>query len=40
MKDCVLVIMEGLPDDFDIKQFEIELNNLEGVKEVLNLHIW
>eukprot|EP00357_Protocruzia_adherens_P014255 CAMPEP_0115035982 /NCGR_PEP_ID=MMETSP0216-20121206/41816_1 /TAXON_ID=223996 /ORGANISM="Protocruzia adherens, Strain Boccale" /LENGTH=254 /DNA_ID=CAMNT_0002415653 /DNA_START=118 /DNA_END=879 /DNA_ORIENTATION=- len=38
--DCLRVLMEGAPDDVDTKALEQELNALEGVTYVHDLHVW
>lgn len=40
MKDCVAVIMEGVPDGFHLHEFEDELKLIDGVLEIHDLHIW
>jgi len=40
LKDCIFVLMEGSPVDIDIEQLEKDLQNIKGVKEVHDLHVW
>lgn len=40
IKDCVAVIMEGVPDGVRLHEFEEELSKLADVIEVHDLHIW
>lgn len=36
----MIVIMEGTPVGIVINEFEDELNNVEGIVEIHDLHIW
>jgi len=40
LKDCIFVLMEGSPVAVDIEQLEKDLNAIEGVKEIHDLHVW
>jgi zinc transporter 2 len=40
LKDCIFVLMEGSPVDIDVEQLEKDLKDIEGVKEILDLHVW
>ena len=40
LKDCIFVLMEGSPVDVDIEQLEKDLNEIIGVKEIHDLHVW
>ncbi len=40
LKDCIFVLMEGSPIDIDIEQLEKDLNEISGVKEIHDLHVW
>ena len=40
LKDCIFVLMEGSPVDVDIEQLEKDLNEITGVKEIHDLHVW
>ena len=40
VKDCVRVLMEGVPMGIAIHEFEEKLRNIPGVKEVHDLHVW
>ena len=40
LKDCIFVLMEGSPVDVDIEELEKDLNNIKGVKEIHDLHVW
>lgn len=34
------VILQGAPDDFNIKEFKKEIQKIDGVKGISDLHIW
>ena len=34
------VILQGAPDNFDIKKFKNEIREIDGVKGISDLHIW
>ncbi len=34
------VILQGAPDNFDIKKFKKEIREIDGVKGISDLHIW
>ena len=34
------VILQGAPDDFNIKEFKKEITEIDGVKGINDLHIW
>lgn len=40
IKDCIFVLMEGTPADFNMEEFEMKLQNVEGVLEIHDLHVW
>lgn len=40
VKDCMRVLMEGVPVGIAINEFEENLWKIEGVKEIHDLHIW
>ena len=40
VKDCALVLMEGVPIETDIERLEADLRNIAGVIEVHDLHVW
>ena len=40
LKDCIFVLMEGSPVAIDIEQLEKDLNQIKGVKEIHDLHVW
>ena len=40
LKDCIFVLMEGSPVAVDIDELEKDLNNIKGVKEIHDLHVW
>jgi zinc transporter 2 len=40
LRDCINVLMEGSPLDFDLEALEQDLNALPGVIEVHDLHVW
>ena len=40
LRDCIGVLMEGSPMEFDLESLEYDLNNIEGAIEVHDLHVW
>merc|ERR1719282_540378 len=40
MKDAVHVLMEGVPSDINYKMMEEDLQQLNGVITLHNLHVW
>lgn len=40
IKDCIFVLMEGTPAEFDLEEFETKLKNVDGVLEIHDLHVW
>lgn len=40
LKDCLSVLMEGSPLEFDIEELTKDLYNIRGVEEVHDLHVW
>ena len=40
LKDCISVLMEGSPFDFDINQLESDLKGIDGVIDIHDLHVW
>ena len=40
LKDCLFVLMEGSPVDVDIEGLEKDLQEIKGVKEIHDLHVW
>ena len=40
LKDCIFVLMEGSPVDIDIEELEKDLEEIKGVKEIHDLHVW
>ena len=40
LKDCLFVLMEGSPVDIDIEELEKDLEEIKGVKEIHDLHVW
>lgn len=40
VKDCIRVLMEGTPQDIEIKDFREQLLAVETVVEIHDLHIW
>jgi len=40
LKQCINVLMEGSPDDYDLDHIEEEIMKLDGVEEVHDLHVW
>jgi cobalt-zinc-cadmium efflux system protein len=40
VKDCLEILMEGIPKGFSLEEFEKEIKQLDGVDEVHDLHVW
>jgi zinc transporter 2 len=40
IRDCLHVLMEGSPMDYDIEKVENAFKKVTGVKEVHDVHIW
>ena len=40
MKDCINVLMHAMPEDFDYDEIVNDLQSIEGVVKVHDLHIW
>jgi zinc transporter 2 len=40
IKDCLHVLMEGAPGDYDVEKVEKAFRKLKGVEEVHDVHIW
>jgi zinc transporter 2 len=40
LKDCISVLMEGSPFDFDFNRLESDLKGIEGVIDIHDLHVW
>lgn len=39
-KDCIIVLMEGTPGDFDVEKLENDIIDMPGVEELHDLHLW
>lgn len=39
-KDCTRIFLEGTPKEVDIMEVKSEIEGVEGVKEVHDLHVW
>jgi zinc transporter 2 len=39
-KDCIQVLMEGSPEEFNVGDFEQELRKIPGVIDIHDLHVW
>lgn len=39
-KDCISVLMEGVPSEINIKLLESEISAIKGVSEVHDIHVW
>ncbi|CQR47078.1 Cadmium, cobalt and zinc/H(+)-K(+) antiporter [Paraliobacillus sp. PM-2] len=39
-RDSIHVLMEGIPSNIDMEKVEQQLINLEGVKQIHDLHVW
>lgn len=40
LRDCIAVLMEGSPLEFDMVRLENDLKNVKGVVEIHDLHVW
>ena len=40
LKDCISVLMEGVPIDTDLNSIEKDLKNINGVIDIHDLHVW
>lgn len=40
LKDCIGVLMEGSPLEFNIEQLTRDLQNVRGVEDIHDLHVW
>lgn len=40
LKECLSVLMEGSPLDFDVETLKIDLKSVFGALEIHNLHVW
>lgn len=40
LRDCIAVLMEGSPLEFDMVKLENDLKNIKGVVEIHDLHVW
>ena len=40
IKNCLHVLMEGSPGDYDLEKVESAFKRVPGVKEVHDVHIW
>jgi zinc transporter 2 len=40
LKECISVLMEGSPVEFDMEKLENDLSKIRGVVEVHDLHVW
>ena len=40
IKDCLKVLCEAVPSDLDVDALKVDLNNAQGVKELVDLHVW
>jgi len=39
-RECLNILMEAPPPDFDTMKFTAQITDLESVKEIHDLHIW
>ena len=39
-KDCISVLMEGVPSQINILKLEEEIEQIEGVSQVHDIHVW
>ena len=39
-KDCIKILMEGVPQGLDLKAFETGLESVKGVVDIHDLHVW
>jgi len=40
IKSCVYLLMESVPEDLNIEEFEKEIIGIHGVEDVHDLHVW
>ena len=40
VKDCILVLMEGAPSNFNTEEFLSKLEKVDGIKEIHDFHVW
>ena len=40
LSDCLYILMEGAPEAVDTNALKEELNDIEGVTQVKDFHIW
>ena len=40
LKDCISVLMEGVPMETDLNSIEKDLKNINGVIDIHDLHVW
>jgi len=40
LKDCISVLMEGVPIDTDLNSIEKDLKSIDGVIDIHDLHVW
>jgi zinc transporter 2 len=40
IKDCLIILMEGVPIETDMERLEQDITNIPGVIELHDLHVW
>lgn len=40
IRDCLRVLVEGTPADFDIRELEDNIQQAQGVKRLMDMHVW
>lgn len=39
-KDCISVLMEGVPEEVDMESLENDIKQIEGVISIHDIHVW
>jgi len=39
-KDCILVLMESTPQNFNLEDFEDDIKNIPGIVGIHDVHVW
>ncbi|GAV12600.1 cation diffusion facilitator family transporter [Paenibacillus sp. chi10] len=40
IRESILILMEAVPDKYDLEEIRAEMNQVEGVEDVHELHLW
>lgn len=40
MRESYLILMEAVPDGFDLEQIRADIRQIEGVEDVHDMHLW